>query len=63
MTSPYHPQNAAAMPGPPPNTDYGKAGATGTELFASTRMVGLFERIRALEERITSLEIQAAQKV
>lgn len=63
MTSPYHSNGPAPIPGPPANSQFGKAAGDAMDRFATTRMTGLFEKLRELEERITALEIQAAQKV
>lgn len=63
MSSPYQAGGPAPIPGPPTNSQYGGAGNDALQQFASTRMIGLFEKIRELEERIITLEVQAAQKV
>jgi hypothetical protein len=63
MTNPYNASNPAPIPGPPKGVPYGPAGSDAMQQFASTRMIGLFDKIRELEERITTLEVQAAQKV
>lgn len=63
MTSPYHQNNPAPMPPPPQSAPYQHSGRDPVEQFAGTRMTGLFDKIRELEARITTLEVQMSQKV